>query len=133
MAKISLVGSKFTKIFATKNPDFSGKLSMKTNIKVTSIEAIKEAKEAIKISYEFQIEYPKLGEIELRGNLFITTDQKTIKSLQKSWKDKKFENEEYMMITNLINQKATLKALELEEEIGLPIHIKLPTLNYKKD
>jgi len=38
----------------------------------------------------------------------------------------------YIKISNFIIKKASIKAFELEEELGLPIHIKLPTLNIKE-
>ena len=48
-------------------------------------------------------------------------------------KEKKFDTDEHLSITNMIVQKATIKALEIEEELGLPFHIRLPTLALKKE
>lgn len=133
MADMRLVGSKFTKISAERKPNFNGKLTMSTNIKMNNIDLAKEAKDTIKISYEFKVDYTDLGGITIEGELYISTDPKSIKSLQKSWKEKTFDTPEQISITNLIIQKASIKAFELEEEIGLPIHIRLPTLAPKKE
>lgn len=132
MANLKLVGSKLSKVSAERNPDFSGKLEMKTNIKIDSIEKIKEPKDTIKLSYSFEVNYAELGSLNISGNLFLAGDQKTIKELLKIHKDKDFESPEYIAITNLIIQKASIKAFELEEELGLPLHIKLPSLSLKK-
>ncbi len=132
MVNLKLVGSKLSKVSGQRNPDFSGKLSMKTNVKINDIEKIKDPKDTIKVNYTFNVDYDELGKIDISGNLFLTGDSKTIRDLLKTYKDKQYETEEYVAITNLIIQKASIKAFELEEELGLPIHIKLPTLSLKK-
>ena len=132
MTNLKLVGAKFTKISAERNQNFSGKLEIKTNIKINSLEKIKEAKDTLKLSYAFGIDYNELGKINIEGDIFLSGDIKTIKDLLKIEKDKKFETPEHVAITNLIIQKASIKAFELEEELNLPIHIKLPTLSVKK-
>lgn len=128
---LKLVNSRLTKINAERNSDFNGKLEIKTNIKINSIDKIKEAKEILKLSYNFEIDYSKLGKILIEGILFLSGDTKTIKELLKAQKDKNYNTPEYTAITNLIIQKASIKAFEVEEELGLPIHIKLPTLSIK--
>ena len=131
MMNLKLVGSKFTKINAERNPEFNGKLEIKTNIKNISLENNKETKDILKLIYNFEIDYNELGKILIEGLLFLSSDSKTIKELLKIQKDKKYKSPEYITITNLIIQKASIKAFELEEELGLPIHIKLPTLSVK--
>jgi len=132
MTELKLAGSKFLKVSAERNPDFSGKLEVKTNINIDSLDKIKEAKDALKLGYTFMVNYGTLGEISIKGLLFLSGDSKTIKSLLKIQEDKKYDSPEYVGLTNLIIQKASIKAIELEEEIGLPIHIKLPTLSIQK-
>ena len=133
MANLKLVGSRITKIDAERNDNFDGKLEIKTNIKMPSIEKIKEAKETIKVSYEFEVDYGELGQITIGGILFLAGDSKTIKDILKSQKEKKYETPENIAITNVIIQKASIKAFEIEEELNLPIHIQLPTISPKKD
>jgi hypothetical protein len=133
MTNIKLIASKITKINAEKNPEFTGKLEIKTNIRIISIDKVKESKDALKVSYLFEIDYTELGKISIEGNLFISTDPKTTKQILKIKENKKMESQEYIAITNLINQKASIKALELEEEIGLPIHMRLPVLTIKNN
>jgi len=132
MTSLKLVGAKLTKVSAERNQKFSGKLEIKTNIKIISLEKIKEAKDTLKLSYSFEVDYVELGKIEVEGDIFLSGDQKIIKDLLKVQKEKKFDTPESIGLTNLIVQKASIKAFELEEELGLPIHIKLPTLSLKK-
>ena len=128
---LKLINSKFTKINTEKNPEFNGELNIKTNIKINSLEKIKEAKDILKLSYNFGINYGELGKILIEGYLFLSGDSKAIKQLLKIQKDKEYNSPEYITITNLIIQKASIKAFELEEELDLPVHIKLPTLSFK--
>jgi hypothetical protein len=129
---MKLTGLRFTKVNAERNPNFDGKLDVKTNIQIKSIEKIKEAKETIKIEYLFGVDYADLGKISIEGLLFLTLDTKKIKELIKSQKEGKFNTPEHTTITNLIIQKASIKAFALEEELGLPIHIKFPRVNFQE-
>ena len=131
MVELKLAGSRFVKINAERNVDFDGKIEIKTNIKINSLDKIKDAKDSLKLNYTFEVDYKELGKIELEGILFLSGDSKTIRDLLKIQKDKKYESPEYIGLSNVIIQKASIKTFELEEELGLPIHIKLPTLTLK--
>ncbi|MBT6690009.1 hypothetical protein HN903_04450 [archaeon] len=133
MTNIKIIGAKFLEIEAKKDPDFSGKIELKTNIQISSLEKVKKSKDTLKITYFFEIDYGTLGKIKLKGNLFILSDPKTIKTIIKNKENNEYNTPEYINITNFIIQKASIKAFELEEELGLPIHIKLPTLSIKND
>jgi hypothetical protein len=133
MADLKLMGSRLIQISGKRKPEFDGKLAIDTNIKITNIEQMKDSKEAIKVEYDFNIDYGDLGSIELKGMLFFHTSSKSIKNLTKSWKEKKFDSAEHVKITNVIIQKATVKALEIEEELGLPMHIRLPSIKPKEE
>ena len=133
MSLINLINSKFTSISANRNPEFSGQVSTKTNIKIDDVLPVKSNKEILEVKYVFEVDYFELGKISLNGVLFIKTDQKTSKMIQKSWKEKRIENEDYIFITNLIIQKGSLKALVLEEELGFPIHVRLPKIDMKSN
>ncbi|MFH0712230.1 MAG: hypothetical protein V1889_03910 [archaeon] len=132
MTEMKLINSKIIKINAERNPNFNGKIELKTNIKIQKIEKIKETKEIIKIEYIFDIDYLDLGKISIGGIIFLSSNTKTIKDIIKLQEEKKFNTPEYITITNLIIQKASIKAFEIEEELGLPIHIKFPTVNFQE-
>lgn len=130
--QIRIINTKFIKAEVSKNPEFSGKLKMSSDINIKNIEKVKDSKEVAKIHYSFKVDYAELGKILLEGFLFISSDQKTIKNLTKNFEDKKYDSPDQIALTNIILQKASIKAIELEDEFGLPIHIKLPLLNFKK-
>jgi hypothetical protein len=132
MKEIRFIGSRILKINAERNPNFSGKLQIKTDIKIQDLEKIKESKETMKVSYIFTVDYVDLGKIKIEGVLFLAADAKKIKELIKLQKEGNFKTPESVTITNIIIQKSSLKAFELEEELGLPTHIRLPTIKFQE-
>ena len=129
---MKLIRSRFAKIEAVRDIEFNGKVEINTNINISSIEKLNNSKEAIKAKYNFNIDYSGLGKISLEGIIFLSCDPKTVKELLKNQEKKEFNSEEFIAITNLIIQKASIKAFELEEELDLPIHTKLPSISPKK-
>jgi hypothetical protein len=129
---IKLIGSKFSKVEASRNPDFSGKAAMSNDIKIISIDRVKEAKDTLKIKYSYKVDYAEIGYVLLEGFLFIASDSKIIKNVLSTFEDKDFESQEQLAVTNLIVQKASVKAIQLEDEFGLPIHIRIPLIGLKK-
>ena len=132
---IQVLGFNFTKISAERYPDFKGKLEINPHINISSIEKhelnlIKQ--DAVKIAFSFAIKYKELADISLEGDIILRTDTKTQKEILKGWKDKNLDQEIQTMILNLIMQKASIRAIELEEEMNLPIHIKIPRLEVSK-
>ncbi|MFA5061200.1 MAG: hypothetical protein WC494_02705 [Candidatus Pacearchaeota archaeon] len=132
MNKIKLINSKFVKINAEFNPNFSGQTSAKMNIKILEIFPLKN-KETFQAKYLFEVNYLDLGKISLEGSLFFSTDSRTLKELQKAWKENKIETPDYIFITNNIIQKASIKAIQIEEEMGFPIHLRLPRVDLKNN
>ena len=130
------MGSKIIKVNGEINPDFSGKLELSSNIKITSIEKFTHETstvESIKITSLFEIDYGDLGKVQIEGILFVGAETTKIDEIIKNFDDKKFDTPEQISIMNLIMQKFSIKAFELEEELGLPIHIKLPSLQAKQE
>jgi len=116
--------------------------SKRTNLEITSnlnLEDITESKieltkqQSIIISFNFYVNYnPNVARIELKGNLILLDDENKMEEIMKSWKEKKLLEEIKLPILNYILEKCNIKALELEEKFGLPLHIPLPKLGARK-
>ena len=63
----------------------------------------------------------------------IAMDSKEVKDVLKEWKDKKLNESFRISIFNIILRKASVKALQLEEDINIPPHFSLPFLNTNKE
>ncbi len=138
---MKLMGFNFTKIQVEKFKDRVENLKIGTRIDVSDIteaksRILKTKEEIIVVKFLFGLDYePKMAKIDLEGNLILSLDSKQAKEVLKDWKDKKMSEELRITLFNLILKKATLKALQLEEEMNLPIHMRLPSLKIseKKD
>lgn len=132
--EIKLVAFKYTKINVERNDESKGELKITPNINIQSIDKLKsESKqEILEIKFNFGIDYSSLGKIELAGKMLLSADSKTVKDALEGWKNKKLDNNFNMIILNVIMQKASIKALQLEEEMNLPPHMQLPRLQLGK-
>ncbi|VVB80542.1 Uncharacterised protein [uncultured archaeon] len=133
--EIKLGSFRFLKQSAERNEDFNGSVTINPNINIKSIEKFKiedSKQESLKIEFNFDVDYAQMGKISLEGRMFLFTDPKTMKETIEGWKNKKIDSEVNVLILNLIMQKSSVKALQLEEEIGLPFHVQLPKVQFGK-
>lgn len=134
--EIQLIGFNFTKISGERYSDFKENLKINPNINISSIDKhdlnlIKQ--DAIKVVFSFSVKYEDLADIALEGNILLRVDTKTQKDLINGWTKKNLDKDLQTIIVNLIMQKASIRAIELEEEMNLPIHIKIPKLEISKE
>lgn len=135
---MKLLAFNLKKVNAEKFSTKVENLKINTHIDVSSIEEIKSdifkfKEEALSISFSFKIEYePSYASIEIGGILLLSVDSKISKEVLKQWKDKQIPDDFKMPLFNLILQKSSIRAIQLEEELNLPLHFQLPSL-IKKD
>ena len=131
---MKLFGFNFDKINIEKFSNGAGELKINTNIDISEIEKIqtdvfKTNEELLGIKFNYTIDYePKFAKIEFSGNILASIDSKATKEVLKKWKDKQIPDDFRITLFNLIMRKSSIKALEFEEEMGLPYHIPMPTL-----
>jgi hypothetical protein len=134
---MKLVSYNLTKLKAERFENIFKELKINTSI---DLKEIKEAKNDIlktkdtilNIKFNYKINYnPKIAEIEFEGNLGIIVDSKKAKELLKNKKED-MDGESKINLFNLILRKTATKALQLEEELGLPPHFNIPTLKAQK-
>ena len=131
---MKLLGFNFTKIQVEKHKDRVEGLKIGTRIDVSEIkeakaEMLKTKEEILAIKFTYGLDYePEMAKLDLEGNLILSLESKKAREVLRQWKDKKMPEDFRMTLFNLILRKASLKALQLEEEMSLPIHMQLPTL-----
>jgi hypothetical protein len=142
-----LIGFDFTKISGEKSGKYEPEFATNTNIDITEIIEEKaeflQNLEIVKVSFNFSITYAKkekeeakFGDVVLAGHLLFSSQEEEAKELLKNWKNK---NEKAIPanfripLFNLILRKCTPKALDLEDSLGLPFHMPLPSLGIKKE
>lgn len=92
--------------------------------------------DVLRIKFDYTIDYSK-GDavIQFVGSLITVPSSDDIKKYLKAWEGKDLPEDSRVSIFNFIMNKCTIKALSLEDEFGLPFHIKLPKISSenKKD
>ena len=130
---MKILGFNFTKIGIEKLKEVSSKVKVNTKIDITSINEVKEG--ILKADFIYEVIYnPEIANISLKGNIFLLIeDNELSKEIVKNWKDNKDKkiNSFKVSIFNLILRKANIKALDLEEQVGLMPHMPLPSFKAK--
>jgi len=127
-----IIGFSFKKISAERKKPLKGKIDIKTSLEITDIEkdSVEIAGDILKFHYKYSIKHePDFSEIVFEGSVLVVPDKpEDIKIVIKEWKKKKISEDLRLLIYNFIISKCNLKALQFEEEFGLPSHIPLPRL-----
>ncbi len=128
-----IVGFNFTKISIEKTAPVKGKININNNISITSVEKTElelgtSEQSALRFGFEFTSQYnPKVGLIDLRGEILYLEEVKKIKEIVEKWKKEKKVPKEIM--AEVLNQtliKCNIQALILSKDLNLPPPIPLP-------
>tara|TARA_Y100000310_G_C20541020_1_gene743300 strand:+ start:138 stop:545 length:408 start_codon:yes stop_codon:yes gene_type:complete len=131
---MKIVGFNFTKLSVDKKTNEFKDLKIKTSVDIVEVRQIKpevfQVKDnLIEISFKYDIDYnPDISKISLSGTVLTMMDQKMAKEFLKNWKKKKLPEEYSAMVLNIILRKSNIRALTLEDEMGLPSHLPLPSV-----
>jgi len=127
-----IIGFNLLKTSIQRQEKITARPKITQNIDIKDI--IKEKipisdQEALKIRFSFTIDYSKdVAKLEFEGNVISLPDKNELKELLKNWKDKKIPENIRIGLFNFIMSKCNIKALQLEDEMGLPLHVPLPRL-----
>ena len=135
---MKIIGFNFKKINGERLGGSSEEIKIETGISILDIkpfEVILKAKEEpIEVNFEFSVNYnPDLAKIAIFGTLIISVESKIAKEILKEWKNKKIPEEFKIFLFNNILKKSTIRAIQLEDELHLPIHINLPKITTKSE
>jgi hypothetical protein len=130
---MQIIGFNLTKISAERKEKLIGNLQINQSVNIQEVirEKVPISKdEALKMKFNFAIDYKEdFARVEFEGNLILLPDKEELRNFLKEWKDKKVPNEVRIPLFNFIMNKCNIKALNLEDELNLPLHIPLPKVN----
>lgn len=130
---MQIIGFNLTKILVEREEKIEGKLEVKQNIDISDVSKEKipfSEGDAIRIKFNFTVTYdPDFAKLNLEGYLILMVDKDEIKKFLKSWKNKKLPDESKVSLFNFIMGKCNIKALNLEDELNLPLHVPMPRIN----
>jgi hypothetical protein len=129
-----VAGFNFKKISVEKLAEKANELKINTKIDILDIQSIKSdfiktKDELLGVDFSYIVDYePGFAKIEFKGSIVVSLDFREGKDVLRRWKDKKMSNEFQVNLFNIILRKSNIKALELEDEMNLPLHIPFPSL-----
>ena len=136
---MKLIGFNFSKISIEKKSDKKENLKINTNINIVDISEIKtnffNSKETLLgVQFNYTIDYsPSIAKIFFEGNILLSIDPKEAKEILKEWKSKKLQDNFRNIVFNIVFRKCNIKALQLEDEMNLPLHLPMPIIKNQKD
>jgi hypothetical protein len=131
---MKIVGFNFNKINIEKFSDKLEKLQIKTNIDISDInnlknDILKTDNSLIAVKFIYNVDYePNFAKIILSGTILFELDKKIGEDILSNWKDKQIPEDFKLVLFNAILRKSNVKALQLEDDMNLPLHISLPSL-----
>jgi hypothetical protein len=135
---MKLIGFNLNKISAEILSNKFEELKITNNIKIETIEQakadiFKKDEEALNIKFDYSLDYnPKIAQLMFSGSVLLLVSQKESKEILKQWEEKKISSNIKLPLFNLILRKTSIKAIELEDELNLPLHVNLPSLKPDK-
>lgn len=131
---MQIIGFNLTSMYIEKFENIKGKFKVSSSMNIKDIKEEKvspvQNQSIVKLEFEYGLIYEtKLAEIKFKGIMLLMGGSDETKNLTSEWKKKNRLLEEFKIrIYNTIFHKCNLKALELEDDFGLPPHIQLPRL-----
>ena len=137
---MKIIGFNFTKTSAEKlkePSELKEQVKINTQIDVPELtevktHVLKTKEELIGAKFVYGVNYePGFAKVELEGRILVSVEPKIAKEVLKQWKKKKMPEDFRLLLFNVILKKSSLKALHLEEELNLPLHMPMPS--FKKE
>lgn len=144
---MQVIGFNFSKISGQRSQDIKPPFNVNTSVELTNVEKekvslIKEG-DPLKVSFQVKLSYLSQdskdsqkkdkqepgAELVFEGFLVLLGQPEENKELLKSWKKKEYSNEIKVPLINIVLERCSVKALELEESLGLPFFPSLPKIS----
>ena len=130
---MKIIGFNLTSIHVDRkdNIDQSVQITQNVDIKDLSEEPVPIANTtALKLSFNLVVKYSNdMAQLEMGGNILILPDESEEKKLKASWKEKKIPEDMKVPLFNFIMNKCNVKALHIEDEMNMPLHVPMPRLS----
>jgi hypothetical protein len=103
-----------------------------------SLDMLKDG-EGLKATFKFTVSYKEPSskdvapnDVVFIGHLILSVSKDESKEYLKSWKNKELPKDKVVLLYNYILKKCSVRALTLEEELNLPLHIPFPQIKHNQ-
>lgn len=135
---MQIIGFHLTHISAERKSS-----EMKENLRVHSTLDIKEIVEdslevmkdqkVLRFVFSFSTNYSEeYASVVLHGVVMVVADKSEVKDILKRWEKKEVDPKIQVPLFNVILTKCNVKSLQLEDELGLPLHVQLPRVEFQQ-
>ncbi len=139
---MAIIGFNIKKILVERKKLVRGEVKVNTRMNITDVKKqsvkITKGKDVLSFSFDFAIFYKgvadhigSVADIIFEGNVLFLADPKDTTKILDAWKKKEIPEDIKIRVLNTILSKCNIKALVLEEDMGLPSHIPLPKFQPK--
>ncbi|MFC1685752.1 hypothetical protein ACFLZZ_01885 [Nanoarchaeota archaeon] len=133
---MTVIGFTFSKIHVDRKATSGNQqVDVKSQISMNNVEerkiSLPEGQMPLKFDFSYDIEYtPDLASIKFAGTILVALPSEKAKEILEGWKKNKTisDQETKLAVYNTIFNKCNVKAFELEEDMGLPLHLRLPQI-----
>ncbi len=131
---MTIIGLNLKKISAERKGLVRGEIKVNTKMNISNVNKedmqITSGKDVLSFEFDFIISYTAekqdVADIIFEGNVLYVAEPKEAKKIIEQWKKKDIPKDIRVRVLNSILAKCNVKALILEDEMGLPAHIPLP-------
>ena len=136
---MTIIGFSFRKINAERGKmDKGSKINVANNVTVKNVEESvipvgSKKQKALKFTYLFSTQYtPKVGFINIEGEVLYLAPEDKVKETIKSWKKgKKVEKTMLAPVLNAVLSRCSVKGLLVSQDLNLPSPMQLPHVTIK--
>jgi len=136
---VTIVGFNFTKISAEKTSPIKGKININNKAVIKDVTEAdlslgKDKQKGVKFIFNYSAIYePKVGKVELEGDLLYLDEDAAVKEILDGWKkDKKVPQNVMGSVLNAVLTKSNIQALIVSRDVALPPSVQLPKVNIKQ-
>jgi len=131
---MKIIGFSFTKMSGERLKESADTIKVNTELDFPDIREAKSniinsKDELLEATFEYKVNYePNLAKIVIGGKILVAVEKEEAKEVLSGWKKKALPEKFRTPLFNVVIKKSTLKALNLSDELNLPVHIPFPSL-----
>ena len=131
---MKIIGFSFTKMSGERLKESADTIKVNTELDFPDIREAKSniinsKDELLEATFEYKVNYePNLAKIVIGGKILVAVEKEEAKEVLSGWKKKTLPEKFRTPLFNVVIKKSTLKALNLSDELNLPVHIPFPSL-----